>query len=62
MYFYLMSKATLTFVIYFFIAKVKSRMKKITCKYGLKVPRKVTHAYELNKGNINTLWSDEIKR
>ena len=45
-----------------FIAKVKSRMKKVTCKYGLEVPRKVTNAYKLNKGNINTIWSDAIKK
>ena len=44
------------------ITKVKYRMNKVTCKYGLKVPRKVTHAYELNKGNINKIWSDVIKK
>ena len=44
------------------IYKVKSRMKKVTHKYGLEVPRNVTHAYELEKRNNNTLYSDAIKK
>ena len=37
-------------------------MKKVTHKYGLEVPMNVTHAYELYKRNINTLWVDAIKK
>ena len=44
------------------IAKAKSQTKKVTCKYVIELLRKVTHTYELNKGNINMLWSDVIKR
>ena len=44
------------------IAKAKSQTKKVTCKYVIEVLRKVTHTYELNKGNSNTLSSDAIKK
>ena len=44
------------------IAKLKSRMNKVTHKYGLEVPRKVTQAYELDKRHNNTLWADAINK
>ena len=44
------------------IPKVKSRMNKITHKYGLVVPRNVAHTYELDKRNKNTFWADAIKK
>ena len=44
------------------IAKVKSRMKKVTHKYGLKVLRNFTHTDELDNRNNNTLWEDAIKK
>ena len=44
------------------IAEVRSQMNKFTHKYGLKVPRNVTHSYELYKKNNNTLWEDAIKK
>ena len=37
-------------------------MKKISNKYGLEVPRNVTHAYELDKRNNNTLWLYALKK
>ena len=37
-------------------------MNKVTHKYGLEVPRKVTQAYELNKRHNNTLWADAINK
>ena len=44
------------------IAKVKYRIKKVTHKYSLEVPRNVTHTYELDKRNNNTLWADAIRK
>ena len=44
------------------ISKVKSQIKKVTHKYGLEVPRNVTHAYELNNKNNNTLWAGDINK
>ena len=44
------------------IAKVKSRTKKVTHQYGLKVPRNVTHSYELDKRKKNMLWADAINK
>ena len=44
------------------ITEVKYRMKKITHKYGLEVPRNVTHVYELYKRNNNTLGAEKIKK
>ena len=35
-------------------------MQKVTHKYGLEVPRNINHAYELDKRNNNTLWSEVI--
>ena len=43
------------------IAKVKSRMKKKTHKYGIKIPRSVKEAYQLDKENGNTYWTDAVK-
>ena len=37
-------------------------MKKVTHKYGLKVLSNVTHVYELDKRNNNTLMVDAIKK
>ena len=43
------------------ISKVKSRIRKTTHKYGVEMATSVDHAYEINKGNGNTLWCDAIK-
>ena len=44
------------------ISKVKSRIRKTTHKYGIEMATCVGHAYEINKGNGNTLWCDAIKK
>ena len=44
------------------ISKVKSRIRKTTHKYGIKMATSVDHAYKINKGNGNTLWCDAIKK
>ena len=36
-------------------------MKKKTHKYGIKIPRSVKEAYQLDKENGNTHWTDAIK-
>ena len=43
------------------IAKVISRTKKKSHKYGIEVPKDVRHALELDRINGNTLWADAIK-
>ena len=43
------------------IAKVVSRTKKKSHKYGIEVPRDVRHAHELDRVNGNTLWADAIR-
>ena len=43
------------------IAKVVSRSKKKSHKYGIEVPRDVRHAHELDRINGNSLWADAIK-
>ena len=44
------------------ISKVKSRIRKTTHKYGIEMATSVGHAYEIDKGNGNTLWRDAIKK
>lgn len=44
------------------IAKVVSRQKKKTHKYGIEVPRNVRHALQLDKENGNDHWKEAIKR
>ena len=44
------------------IAKVKSRTKKKTHKYGHVIPRSVADAIRLDKENGNNLWSNAIKK
>ena len=44
------------------ISKVKSRIRKTTHKYGIEMATSVDHAYEIDKGNGNTLWRDAIKK
>ena len=44
------------------ISKVKSRIRKTTHKYGIEMATCVGHAYEIDKGNGNTLWRDAIKK
>ena len=44
------------------ISKVKSQIRKTTHKYGIQMATSVGHAYEIDKGNGNTLWRDAIKK
>ena len=44
------------------IAKVKYQMKKVIHNYGLEVPRNITHTYELDYRNNNTLCADAINK
>ena len=46
----------------YIIAKVTARVKKKTHKYGIKIPRTVKEAYELDKINGNTYWRDAIAK
>ena len=41
---------------------VKSQIRKTTYKYGIEMATSVGHAYEIDKGNGNTLWRDAIKK
>ena len=44
------------------IAAVNHRVKKITHKYGVRVPKTVEEAYVFDKANANTLWRDAIAK
>jgi len=42
------------------IGKVTKRYTKITHKFGIEIPSSVEHAYEIDRKNGNTLWTDAI--
>ena len=44
------------------ISKIKSKDWQKTHKYGVHMPKSVKEAYEIDKGNGNTLWDDAIKK
>ncbi len=44
------------------ISAVKARLRKTSHKYGKEIPTSIAHAYEIDKKNGNTLWSDAIKK
>ena len=44
------------------VAKVVSRVKKKTHKYGVQIPRSVKDAYELDRINGNNLWRTAIAK
>ena len=44
------------------IAAVNSRVTKVTHKYGIRVPRSVKEAYDIDKEAGNTLWRDAIQK
>ena len=44
------------------ISGVNSRVKRVTHKYGVDLPRTVQDAYALDEKNGNTLWLDDLKR
>ena len=41
--------------------KILKALKEQVDKYGIKVPRSVAHAYELDQKNGDTFWRDAIK-
>ena len=43
------------------LSKVKSKYWQRTHKYGIRVPKNVNEAYEIDKENGDTLWTDAIK-
>jgi hypothetical protein len=44
------------------VKAVKSRSRRKTHKYGIEIPRDVKHAYELDRQNGDTFWSDAIAK
>lgn len=44
------------------IASTKARIERKTHKYGIEIPRSVSHAIELDTRNGNTLWQDAYKK
>ena len=43
------------------LGRVKSKYWQRTHKYGIRMPKNVDEAYELDKANGNSLWADAIK-
>ena len=43
------------------IKSINSRTKRVNYKYGIKIPRTVKEAYEIDKENNDTYWTDAIK-
>ena len=46
----------------FIIAGFKSRVKRVTHKYGVELTHSVQEAYDLDEKNGNTLWRDALNR
>ena len=44
------------------VSKVKSSVLKRTHKYGIRIPRSIKEAYELDKANGNSLWRNAIEK
>ena len=44
------------------LAAVKNRIRRMTHKYGIEIPRDVEHAHEIDARNGNTLWRDALKK
>ena len=42
------------------ISKLKSKYWQRTHKYGIQIPKSVEEAYELDRQNDNTLWTNGI--
>ena len=43
------------------ISSVKSRIRRITHKYGQEVPSSLEHARKINLANGNSFWSEAIE-
>ena len=44
------------------LTAVKNRIRKMTHKYGIKIPRDVEHAHKIVARNGNTMWRDALKK
>ena len=44
------------------LAAVKNRIRRMTHKYGVEIPRDVVHVHEIDARNGNTLWRDALKK
>ena len=42
------------------LSAVKSRIRKMTHKFGIEIPQSVEHAKQIDKQNGNTLWQDAL--
>ena len=43
------------------LTAVKNRIRRMTHKYGIEIPRDVEHVHEIDGRNGNTLWRDALK-
>ena len=44
------------------IQKIKSKYWQRSHKYGIRIPKSVGEAHEIDKSNGNTLWADAIRK
>lgn len=44
------------------ISAVRARVKRVTHKYGVEIPRNIKEAYALDVKNGNTLWRDAVNK
>ena len=42
------------------ISAVNARVKRVSHKYGIEIPRSIIHAYEIHARNGDTLWRDAL--
>ena len=43
------------------LAALKKRIRKTTHKYGIEIPTRVEHAFELDRKNGNNLWKEALE-
>ena len=44
------------------LAAVKNRIRKMTHKYSIEIPRDMEHAHEIDSRNGNTMWRDALRK
>ena len=44
------------------IASVRARVRKLSHKYGIEIPRTVEEAYAIDEKNGNSIWRDAINK
>lgn len=44
------------------LSLIKARVKRTTHKYGIEIPRSVSHAYQIDIRNKNHFWRDAIRK